>query len=272
MESSCKIYTRIENFDEVDEIVNKFKNSIMMQPKFLFRGQANSSWSLKPSFTRLATEKKLTRIKALKLEQEALNKFSISARNLLPIENTIGLLGAKLELLGWASMMQHYSAPTRILDWTKLLWVALYFSCCDEADSDGAVWISDFNIVTEFGIQTMKKIKTDIDLKDLFSTYLTDENAPDILQFITAINTNERIESQQGMFSVCTNPLVDHENILNSINALFKIEISKHLKPEIMKSIYQMNISAKTLFPGIDGLGKSISEYCRLWDERGIII
>ncbi len=38
-----------------------------------------------------------------------------------------------------------------------------------------------------------------------------------------------------------------------------------------MKDLHQMNITAKTLFPGIDGLGKSINEYCHLWDETSII-
>jgi hypothetical protein len=40
------------------------------------------------------------------------------------------------------------------------------------------------------------------------------------------------------------------------------------MKSEIMGELYQMNITAKTLYPGIDGLGKSTYEYCNLWDRN----
>jgi hypothetical protein len=82
----------------------------------------------------------------------------------------------------------------------------------------------------------------------------------------------KEIEAQQSRFSVCTNPLSNHESVLNESGGLNKIEIPKESKPELLRELHQMNITAKTLFRGLDGLGKSIYEYCHLWDETSFIV
>ena len=41
----------------------------------------------------------------------------------------------------WLCLMQHHGAPTRVLDWTENIMIALYFAVCDTtADCDGVVW------------------------------------------------------------------------------------------------------------------------------------
>lgn len=259
------------NFSELSEKLKKYNNTVTLHPKWLFRGQADYSWSLTPSFTRLANSKNLDRNQTLQLERESVNKFSISASQLLPIENTVALTlsrlkspgGKGLDFLGWFVLMQHYSAPTRKLDWSISSWVALYFSCCEEKNSDGAIWIANFEKITNYGNRRLKG-------RD-FANLLTDKDSEEILVFSMAFNTNERIEAQQGRFSVCTNPLSNHETLMNECKGIEKVTIPKELKPEILCELHKMNISAKTLFPGIDGLGKSICEYCELWDENSVI-
>lgn len=130
---------------------------------------------------------------------------------------------------------------------------------------DGMLWIGDFHKVTEYG---NKKIAS---LHSEFVQLITDPNATDILMFSNAFNTNQRVESQQGRFSICTNPLTDHLQMLEEAQAVNKLEIPKELKPIVMIELDQMNISAKTLFPGIDGLGKSITVYCNQWDKSSKI-
>ena len=41
------------------------------------------------------------------------------------------------DLLGWLCVMQHYRAPTRLLDWSENLLVALYFAVSADLDQDG---------------------------------------------------------------------------------------------------------------------------------------
>lgn len=40
----------------------------------------------------------------------------------------------------WLTLMQHYGLPTRLLDWSTNLLVALYFCCKENPDDDGAVF------------------------------------------------------------------------------------------------------------------------------------
>ena len=42
--------------------------------------------------------------------------------------------------LGWLCVMQHFRTPTRLLDWTENLFVALYFAVCADESHDGEVW------------------------------------------------------------------------------------------------------------------------------------
>jgi len=43
----------------------------------------------------------------------------------------------------WLTLMQHHGLPTRLLDWSSNLLVALYFCCINENDKDGALYVFD---------------------------------------------------------------------------------------------------------------------------------
>jgi hypothetical protein len=266
----------VNTYQQLTNEIAKYKNPATLHPKYLFRGQSSCRWSLEPSFTRIVKKKNLNRIQTIQLEREAVNKFSISANILLPLEYTINLTlsrfkspdGLGLDFMGWFAVMQHFGAPTRILDWSTSPWAALYFACQEGDETDGMLWIANFAEVTVYGEKQLANIGMNI---GDFLKLIIDSNAPEILLFATSYNTNERIEAQQGRFSVCTNPLSDHASVLTYAKALYQIQIPLELKPFIMTELNQMNITAKTLFPGIDGLGRSIVEYCNLWDKRSFL-
>ena len=249
--------------------LDKYQNSIKVHPNFLFRGQSNFSWSLTPSFTRIANKKNLSRKKALQLEIEMTGKFSVEAIGVLDIRNSIKLIvdstrfeQNQIEADGWFTFMQHYSCPTRILDWSVSPYVALYFACQDDS-VDGSFWISDFWENTNYSENAINGQNR----RELLFSDSSDEN----IFFMKAMDPNERIHAQQSRFSICTNILNSHEPYLKNHAKLEKIIVKKEIKNQILEELHSMNISAKTLFPGIDGIGRYLNEYCNLWDQTSII-
>ena len=83
----------------------------------------------------------------------------------------------------------------------------------------------------------------------------------------TTKSNSTRSVAQQGLFSVCGSILGNHGEILRDTmpeqfeKALFqKIVIPARLKDEFMRKLRSMNITARALFPGLDGLGRSVTD------------
>jgi len=97
-----------------------------------FRGQRSVRWDLRPRIYR--REYKGALESEIRLEFEG-NGLQLATTN---------LSRTKWE---WYFLMQHYGAPTRLLDWTGNPLVALYFAIADERESfeshDAAVWAFD---------------------------------------------------------------------------------------------------------------------------------
>jgi FRG domain len=98
---------------------------------WIFRGQARYDWTLKSGLARLIDPAADSR----PVENSAIGFF---------IDRAAGLLSDvpdEHDLLGWLAMMQHYGAPTRLLDWTHSPFVALYFAYEESRGSDGALYL-----------------------------------------------------------------------------------------------------------------------------------
>src|SRR5262245_26270619 len=112
--------------------------SSVIAPSYLYRGQALAEWTLKPSLTRIFERSGLQREeRAQALERDFREIFKARVHEHLDL----ALLPAENDLLSWWVIMQHYGAPTRVLDWTESPYVALYFAVCSHPGSDGAVWV-----------------------------------------------------------------------------------------------------------------------------------
>lgn len=107
-----------------------------------YRGQSNASWSLIPSVFRPLADQ-LTDLKAVELnwigqcERDSYREFELRGRPLYDLND-------KWEIL---CLAQHHGAPTRLLDWTKNLLVAVFFAVYSEDDTDAAVWCLDLSVL-----------------------------------------------------------------------------------------------------------------------------
>ena len=120
--------------DDFYQIVNCISDTQL----FVFRGHANREWPHLMTSLHRTVGKVATPAEEAKLEAEAIAAFRRHGRSLLPDPE----LAYFDRILDGVTLMQHYGAPTRLLDWTLSPWVAAYFAVSDEASAqkDGVIW------------------------------------------------------------------------------------------------------------------------------------
>lgn len=106
------------------------------RPGWIFRGHKRASYPLQPSIERVSA------CDWAEAEYRILREFQSKARmHMDPIQ-----LPPVHHKLGWLAIIQHYGAPTRLLDFTYSPYVALYFALRnrEKGESDYAeVWAFD---------------------------------------------------------------------------------------------------------------------------------
>jgi hypothetical protein len=236
---------------------------------YIYRGQADKCWSLKPTILR-NFECPVDRQIALDLEASLNGEFTARAHlHLSPYLSQ----SLKDSLDRWA-LMQHYGAPTRLLDWTTSPYVAAYFACASHPHNDGAVW----NVHIETLSSSFKNIEGDRLLPD-------GSLGPEIFRVghhasVCAVRhsvRSDRMAAQQGVFTVCTDILADHADAINAqmiptsdFPRYSKLIVRSTTKMEILKQLHAMNISSASLFPGLDCLGRSLQDIARLASVFGL--
>ena len=281
----------LEEFEFNIRMLNRFTSP--SKPTVCFRGQAVSSWGLVPSLPRMIPEYfQNYQISALELESiRSLQKRAHLLINplVLPPEDRI---------VDWLTIMQHYNAPTRLLDWTYSPYVALYFAVQDRLTDEGAVWFFDWNWFAEYAASIFREdyywaVKNFETMEKVTEwTTLSEFANPNILLHyddFRIVKTprvgTERLMVQQGTFTISKNLRTDHAEAIDFVfskafrafgqpktddNARFnysKITINPKAKRLILRKLNEMNINANSLFPGIDGLGRSIAGLVNISSE-----
>lgn len=223
-------------------------------PFWYFRGQSNCKWTLFPTISRIFQQYPVDLKKALGIELNVFREFRMS-RKLYgsPIPETENFNNIA-QFLG----MQHYACPTRALDWSHSPYVALYFAVESELEADGKVFGFHNSNLNQMNKKYYQELTEDL--------VFNNQGEPTAYPLMLALN-NERTLSQQGVFTISNDIFSDHYELIS--NALSKenllqnaveITIPKELKIEFLARLKNMNINALTLFPGLDGLGRSITK------------
>ena len=230
-------------------------------PTFIYRGQTDDSWPLSPSLARQAINARLSTQQTIALELAALRQFQELAHLYLP-PSTIPPEG---DLGAWWMLMQHYGVPTRVLDWTESPFVALYFAVQGTLARPGVVWLIHPGTTIEH-LQKMhegyKPPSTTEDWKPF-----SEPDAKPLLYFLKRRTMTDRMSSQQMQTTISPQVLADHGQIVadalpdrKQIEQFTRLIIPAERKPEFLRRLRGMNVTARALFPGIDGLGKSAAE------------
>lgn len=242
---------------------------------YWYRGQTNAEWGLETSFLRMTRHLAKRREEAINLENVARQEFMSKAHLFIDPGNM-----SKVKTMPcWWALMQHHGAPTRLLDWTASPYVAAYFATQqDGSESDGAVWCFCHRrlhtaFVKEYGSEPPDLTKTEDEdpaVEHLHEALRNPEAPPSVVPLAFKFFSSARMAEQQGRFTMCLRVHQDHVCIATKISTthLKKIVIPHKIKPDFLAELRRMNITAAALFPGVDGLGRSIAELTSLGTQH----
>ncbi|HDY7887117.1 TPA: FRG domain-containing protein [Vibrio vulnificus] len=245
--------------DELLTALNELPNH------YIYRGHADSSWKLESTLERALGSSWDGHVK--QVEEFYLNLFKSKYHI---YNNTNHEPKSKL---AWLSVMQHYGAPTRLIDFTESPYIALYFAL--EAydplsKKDLAIYALDYHAVLDASIShisakdgSFTKQRRDINgCQDQIFDDVVDRFSYDIVWITEPIEMNVRIDRQAGTFLISGNREQKIEDLLSSdvycATPMLKFVISCDLYQSIYAVLRKMNINAKSIYGDLSGLARSI--------------
>lgn len=149
------------------------------------------------------------------LEHTILSRFKRQACNY-----GLDYVPGEEDALGWLSLLQHYGAPTRLLDWTRSPFVACFFAL-ETARSEAAIWAIDHVwlrnrawevIRAAWGDDVVKDLHSRPDADALILRVLLEKSAelmaPQLPHFVMPIEpsiADPRVATQHGLFTFPAN-------------------------------------------------------------------
>jgi len=227
-----------------------------------FRGVGEAEWELKSSLERMELQ-----IPLIEAERYLLTTFQRRAHHYISDPPD------KEDYLEWLALLQHHGAPTRLLDWTKSPYVALFFAL-DQLRYDGgccALWAIDLqwckqqarqNILSSSQINMFDPDES-LGKPETFRAVFFNDSPIQFVAPLQPFRMNERLTIQQGLF-LCPGDLQRsfEENLLaftyDFSDHVHKIVIPNKLREDMLMRLNRMNINRASLFPGIDGFAQSL--------------
>ena len=246
----------IESWEDFDESVRK-----KPYRKWIYRGHPEATWKLESSLYRsfqnvqnlhrlgYGQEKKLI---PYKHEERMIKHFKANAHLFLTH------LPDDSNDLNWLALMQHYGAPSRLLDFTFSPYIAAYF-CLETGIGDAAIYALDHAM--------LKQVDQDFFEQDPSEMYrnIMGTNGHKGDEFIYPFEPNfstQRLMVQQGVFLIPNILMKSHESLLEDYSLtkryLVKYIIPAELRAAGIKHLYKMNITSNMIYPGLEGFCKSM--------------
>lgn len=241
---------------------------------FIYRGQAAKKYKLIPSI--------------LRNESIIKDRTGVARANYYESfrSEAIGIVEESYSYssITWIEVAQHFGAPTHLLDFSTNPLVALYFACEKHSKekvnkSDGKVWIinslkyrqkyygkSEYS----FGIENDRYILSFFMQLYGFKMKITNEDTKANMPWIyKPYYRFDRMAAQSSIFMLWGRKLDDLVTLINKEeggevdfvesnknNIIKSITIPEYCKDKMLKELDELGINEKTIYPGLDGLGR----------------
>lgn len=212
--------------------------------QFLFyRGHCDAKYRLMPSLGRLPL------LKATASEDSIYFDFVTRAGELLPRHND-----------SWANLfaMQHHGLPTRLLDWTETLGVALYFAL-KSGKGNACIWILNPFALNEKTINS-KAIVHPTELNGDYREYYIarTKHLEGNVVAISPLRHFPRVFHQRAGFTL-------HDDLTQPLDKLHADVVTKITIPASARAggeefLRLAGISEFSLFPDLDGLARELND------------
>ena len=256
--------------EEVFRFAAAFAPTLGNEVANVFRGHSDKQFKLEPTLVRLLRQRVRTEEDAVTIESQLLHEYRQRSKHLRPPESGGTWAADSFEIYHLQSM-QHFGAPTRLLDWTKSFYVALYFAVSDHPDTDGSIHVASAGrIASKSSLEQWPQIKKWPQNPKDFLQYRDSDPFP--MLYKPNFDFDRGIV-QQGLFIMPSRLLCDHntmyETALSHDSApLTKVIIPKALKPTLLAQLAAMNVTPATLFPGLDGVARSVHDLAMITTSK----
>jgi hypothetical protein len=240
------------------------------KPNWIYRGQRSCEWELKTSIERCFERERIASRNRFDLEEELYRDFT---RAFHQYSVQVPEKASRVEIY---SLMQHHGAPTRLLDCTYSIYVAAYFAL-EHAEDDCAIWVMNAPSLLSESIPLLlhagKTRARELDSRT-YETY--DELAHEMFfttPFVPCVSTvnafrlNERSRAQKGIFSIPGDISIGFMENLRALSMsqgsgdILKLIVPHRMRGRFLSRLWDMNITRKSLFPGLDGYAQSLGVY-----------
>ena len=247
--------------------------------RWIFRGQESEAWDCKTALERCCNGHGVPPRRRADVERDLYREFRRA------YHQYSSHVPAQEAIVEWMALMQHYGAPTRLLDFTYSIYVAAYFAVEKSSpDQDAAIWA--VNCVwalkaTMARLSSGGKKKKDFDrlpkkfLEPTESIVQPLFMQPPYVKVVCPINAfllNERLRIKKGVFLIPGNiEATFMDNLLampghKREENLIKIIIPAKECREMRKRLFDMNITRRSLFPGLEGYAQALGIYHPVFD------